>query len=119
MILRINHGVAQAVGHPDFAHQVGVAIPFRDADESGFPGPLESNELAQIEDDLASALEANRLCLYAASITTGGMREFVFYTSDPDQTRALIETYTKTITGHELQLIIRPDPKWDVYKSFA
>lgn len=119
LIVRVNRGVAQAVGHSAFPHRVGVAVPLRLPDSNGFPGPEEAEQLQQVEELLSAELGADRQSLYVASISTGGMREFVFYTSDPAATHNLLDRLAKTVTTHELQHIIEPDPKWTVYGQFA
>jgi hypothetical protein len=118
-IVRINKGVAPVAGHPSFRHQVGVAVPFRAPDANGFPNREESVELEAIEDRLAAELGTDRLCLYAAAITTGGMREFVFYSSDPAATHDRLERLGREIQSHQLQHIIQPDPKWRVFRKLC
>jgi hypothetical protein len=118
MIVRVNRGVAAAVGHPAYTHQVGVAVPLRAPDPTGFPGPEKSGDLGEIEDLLAASLCAERLCLHVATISTGGMRELVFYSSDPAATHSLLEQLAKQITTHAIQHIVQPDPKWHVYRQF-
>ena len=119
MIVHVNRGVAAAVRHPAYTHQVGVAVPLRAPDTTGFPGPEESQELDAIEDLLDSRLTAERLCVHVATISTGGIREFVFYTSDPPETHALLEQLSKQVSTHKIQHIIQLDPKWGIYRQFA
>lgn len=119
IIIRLNRGVQEAHGHPELQHQIGVAIPLKAPDENGFPGPEESAKLAEIEDLLVERLEPDRMCLHVATISTGGMREFVFYSSDPETSRREIEMLSKTITSHELQHIVQADPDWRVYQRLA
>ena len=52
-------------------------------------------------------------------ISTGGMREFVFYTSDPEAAHRALEDINSRVTSHEFQRIIEPDPEWSVYRQFA
>ena len=119
LIVRVNQGVAPAVRHPDYAHQVGVAVPLNDPDGTGLPGMDESEQLAGIEKSLAERLEEGRHCLFVATITTDGMREFVFYTSDPEETRRRVEAVGNDVDTHQLQLMIQTDPKWKVYRQLA
>lgn len=119
LIVRVNLGAAAAIGHPEFTHQVGVAFPLRAPDSNGFPSHDEGEQLSQIEDLLAERLEADRQCIHVATVSTGGMREFVFYSSDPESTHILLEELASEVSSHEVQHIVQPDPKWSVYRQFA
>ena len=119
MILRVNRGAAAAVGHPDYTHQVGVAVPLKAPDSNGFPGTDEGLQLDAIEDLLVSRLTPERQCIQVATISTGGMREFVFYSCAPEATHELLERLAGESTSPQLQHIIQPDPKWRIYRRFS
>lgn len=119
VIARVNRGVGQAVRHPELAHQVGVAVPLNDPDGTGLPGMDESEQLAAIESKVVDRLQADGQSLHVAVITTGGMREFVFYTTDPEGTRRRFDEAAKEVETHELQLMIQEDPKWRVYRKLV
>jgi len=119
MIVRVNRGVAAAIGHPAFTHQVGVAVPLHAPDPNGFPTGEEATQLDAIEDLLVSRLTPGLQCIHAATISTGGMREFVFYSSEPQTTHEVLEDLAREVTTHEVQHIIQPDPKWRVYRRLS
>ena len=52
------------------------------------------------------------------TITTGGMREFVFYTGDGHWAQGVIAGVRGAVTAHELQSYTVRDDEWDVYKQF-
>jgi hypothetical protein len=119
ILVRINKGIAPAVRHPDYRHQVGVATPLQSPDERGFPSPSEQEDLAQLEDRLADLLAGDRETIHVATITTGGMQEFVFYTADPDAAGAKLTALSERSKDREIQCIIQHDPKWRVYRRLA
>jgi len=53
--------------------------------------------------------------LFAVIVTTGGMQEYVFYTSSPKQVKLKFDHLRGKITGHEIQLMIQPDKDWRVF----
>lgn len=57
--------------------------------------------------------------LLVAVITTSGMREFVFYTREPEHVKQRFAGLRRSITSHEIQLMIQPDKKWKVYAQFT
>ena len=119
LIPRINTAAGPLAGHPEFKHRVGVAIPLREPDEQGFPSEEEGAELAEIEETLARSLLANLESLLVLVITTGGMREFVFYTANPSATESKLRTITEEVTSHEVQAYIEPDKEWIGYLEFS
>src|SRR4051812_29643295 len=80
MLVRRNDSAKQLRGHPDYNHRVGIAVPLRAPDECGLPRSAEMSQLDAIEDLLSARLEANQDSLQVLTLTTGGMREFIFYT---------------------------------------
>lgn len=55
LIVRLNTAARQLVGHGDYGIQVGVAVPFADADADGMPRASDVQALAAFEDDLVAA----------------------------------------------------------------
>lgn len=119
LIARVNTALRDFVGSPEYQHQVGVTIPLRAPDENGFPQAEESSELNKIEDLLLSELKPDDGCLFAAVITTGGMREFVFYVSDPYNVQVTLRRVADSVQSHKVQGMIREDEDWSVYRSFS
>ena len=115
MIVRSNTGYAEFGSVPGYEHQVGIAVPLRAPEATGLPSPEENAELSTIEDTLCLALEEHAESLFAAVITTNGMREFVFYTRAPQEVRLRFGQLRDRITTHQLQLMIQPDKDWAVY----
>ena len=119
LIARANVALKPYAGHPKYSHQVGVAVPLKSPDEHGFPGSDEASELNDIEDRICAELELGNECLFAAAITTGGMREFVFYTRDPQSVEQKLKHLREVIESHTVQGLIKPDEDWGVYRQFV
>ena len=117
LITRCNTGLTEIAGHPEYAHQVGVAVPLKHPTPQGLPTREEAVELDAIEDLLAQSLQENNQSLFAAVLSTGGMREFVFYTSDQEYVKWKFEEIRQSIHTHQIQLMIQSDPTWSVYKQ--
>ena len=90
----------------------------RDPDANGLPSTEEDLELGDVEDALCGLLESDASTLLVAVITTGGMREFVFYTRKPKEVETAFESLRQSITSHEIQLMIQPDKRWNTYSQF-
>ena len=118
LILRRNESAALLARHPDYTHRIGIAVPLVNPDENGFPGPEENEELNAIEDFLAEILEKDNDGLQVLTISTSGMREFVFYTRSPKAFASQWETIKSRVQTHQVQASMALDPKWDVFKHF-
>jgi hypothetical protein len=116
---RFNMGLRPVIGHPSFGKQVGVAVPLNHPTADGLPTSSETDELNAIEDELAAKLTSANESLFAGVVTTSGMREFVFYTSDAS---GAVQKATEVAAGihhHKLQIVTHEDPQWENFKTLA
>jgi len=84
LIARLNGGLKPLLADSRYQHRIGIALPFNTPGDDGLPSGEESWQVSEIEDLIAAELEEHHESVFAAVITTNGMREFIFYTSDPD-----------------------------------
>lgn len=119
IFIRINNGLKGLARHPEYAHQVGIALPLNYPNEHGLPESGEGEELSVIEDHLVDSLLIKNESLFVGAITTGGMREFVFYTSNPDQVVSKFKAIQELVSSHELQLMIQLDKDWQTFKNLS
>jgi uncharacterized protein DUF695 len=82
LFVRFRSGLREAAGHPLYPFQIGVAVPFINPNEHGLPTHEETNELNELEETIERALTEKDEAIFVASITTDGMREFVFYATE-------------------------------------
>ena len=115
---RFNEGLAPLAGRPEFAKQIGVAVPLNDPTRDGLPQGAEFGQLNEIEDLLERRLTDQNKSLYAGAITTNAMREFVLYTSDADEAVLKIRELAQHVAHHKLQWVINDDPEWRVFKKY-
>src|SRR5438552_8619376 len=99
LLLRLRSGASEIAGHPEFRHQVGIAVAFKKPDRKGLPHRDDEEALYRFEDELAVLEEANESLLVGV-ITTGGMREFVLYTSDPEKVKSQFSILTDAAPGY-------------------
>ena len=118
LIIRLNQGVDAIRGHPDFAHQVGIAIPLQKANHLGFPDALEGTQLKGIEEKIIPELERDQDSVVVLVLTGGGVREFVLYTRSPATIQQRVAQLAVGAT-HVVQSIVQHDPDWEVYDAYA
>jgi hypothetical protein len=119
LVARVNTGLKSLAADSRYQHRIGVAIPFMTAGDDGLPSGEESWQVSEIEDLIATALEEHHESLFAIVITTNGIREFVFYTSDPDAAEKKLAALAKKIESHQIQSVTHSDADWSVYHQFV
>jgi len=119
LFVLINTGAAAVRGHPQLRHRVGVAVLLNAPDANGMPGAGEMETLRDIEDAVSAALGIGTRAVHLLVITTSGMRELVYHTTDPETVESAIGSVAARFSSHELQFIQEDDPEWNVYDQFA
>jgi hypothetical protein len=115
IFLRTHTGYRDFRGVAGFEHQVGIAVPLNDADNHGLPKAEETEELNVIENDICTLLEPQNESLFVATLTCGGIREFVLYTQNPDEVKRKFRLLQDQVSTHRVHLKIQPDKDWQVY----
>jgi hypothetical protein len=119
LLARVHKGLGAIVGHAAYPFRVGVATRVRATAANGMPTPEENATLQEVEDRLQLALEAEREAILVVALTTNGVKEWVLYTSDVEATKRRMESFGPTVKTHQLQMVIREDKHWDVYRQLA
>jgi hypothetical protein len=118
IFVRFRDGLKEAVGHPQYPIQIGIAVPLLHPTNDGLPEDSEAKELDTIESHLKNIIVAGNGGVFVMTLTTNGMREFVFYFTSVDTKGIQSALSSLNIAPHELQVMIQEDPYWDTYKSF-
>lgn len=124
IVTRYKISLVDAIGHPKYPFQIGVAIPLINPTVDGLTTDTEAEELWKIEDELTKTLEKNGEAVLAMVITFNGMREFVFYASEwkPEyfeQEVKQIQANHSISQNHELQFMMQHDKEWETFKKHS
>ena len=71
-----------------------------------------------IDAEQVDRLQTDRMCVHVATVSTNGMREFVFYCGNRIGVEVALAQLRNEVTSHEIQAVMQPDPKWRVFKLF-
>ena len=118
LIVRKNTGCADWVGHPDFSIKLGFAIPWNKQIPGGLPDPSENLELNSIEDQIIKKTTSVTKAICALTLTTGIMKEFVFYISDGSVVESLHAGLKQSIKSHDVQCMAVIEKDWKTYRQF-
>jgi hypothetical protein len=102
-----------------FPYRAGFAVAFREPNRYGLPTEDEARDLTSVENEIDRAMSGKKLGFLALVITTGGMREYVFYSNRPDAVRRQIRKMGGRVHGREIRTYVTADPGWDVYFRFT
>jgi hypothetical protein len=119
VVTRFNLALRPVAGCGEFPDRIGIIAPLHNANDRGFPNRAEIKQLDAIEELIEQRMSSGNESLLAGVVTSNGLREFVIYTSNLESAKAKAEAVTREIATHELQVIVRNDPQWRVYRTFA
>jgi Family of unknown function (DUF695) len=116
---RFNIALRPIAGREEFPDRLGIVVPLRNPNDRGFPSRAELRQLDEIEELIDKRLSGGNQSILAGVITSNGLREFVVYTSNVDEAASKASALAKEVSTHEVQIIVRSDPAWKVYRTFA
>ncbi len=117
--IRGNTALRELKDRQRFPYRAGFALMFAKPNAYGLPGDDEARELTCVENEIDRTLSVKKLGFLALVITTGGMREYVYYTDRPDGVRSAIRQMGRRVCGREIRTYVTADPGWDVYERFT
>ena len=117
--IRGNTALRELKERERFPYRVGFAVAFRKPNRYGLPTDDEARELTPLENEIDREMSGKKLGLFALVITTGGMREYVFYSNQPDAVRRKIKKMGGRMHGRDVRSYVAADPGWDVYFRFT
>lgn len=114
LIIRINDGLKDAIGHPDYPIKMGVAVPVKNNFGQIF------SEKDQLEEKIGEALGSNGIVACAIN----GMKEpqffeFLVYTKNGLNFDLIGKSLENKFPDLGIQMYAKPDPEWEAYKSFS
>ena len=118
LIVRFSQSATEWCSHPDLPIKLGFAIPSNSPNEGGLPNPAENEQFNGIEDAICREVAARTKGLHALVLTTGIMKEFVFYIPRGVDIKTRHEAVQAAVPTHEVQCMAVNEPEWDSYKEF-
>lgn len=117
--MRFNEAGRKLAGHPGLPIKLGFSVPLNRPNGGGLPDPDENSEVAAIEDLIAERVLADAVGLHALTLTTGVMKEFVFYIPPGRDIAGLHSALREQVSTHEVQCMAIKEPNWDSFREFT
>jgi hypothetical protein len=119
LLVRLNVSARDWIGHKALPIRLGFAVPLNSPDQAGLPSPTENDELCEIEDVVRQEVESKTKGMHVLVLTTGRMREFVFYVAHGTDVAAIHQAVRARVKSHTVQCKAVEDSAWAVYSQFA
>lgn len=117
MIIRLNTGVKEIVGHPLFPYRIGIAIPLKHPQENGLPIHEEQQYFYQIEEEIYNLFQNNDEAFVCILITTSNFKEYVMYSKTNQKIKQKIHALKSKFPEYDFQHYVQKDKNWDMYKN--
>jgi len=117
-LFRKNLGAATIKDRNLLPTLVYFTIEYRRKDRSGLPDKVDLDILYKFEQEVIPQVEKKAACVYVASAIKNGIKDHLFYVSNPDSFLSSIDTYRDSIKTFKVSIEKNADPKWEVYKDF-
>jgi hypothetical protein len=120
LFTRLNASAGDWVEHPELPIKLGFAVPFNSPEpKTGLPESAEDEQLHEIEDIIRRQVAATTKGFHALVLTTGGMREFVFYIPEGVDIGSIHEAVMRAVKTHAVQCQTVRERDWYSYKRFS
>ncbi|HET9326838.1 MAG TPA: DUF695 domain-containing protein [Candidatus Eisenbacteria bacterium] len=117
-ISRRNDSLRQ-IDRSAYATRLTVTVAFKHPTPDGMPEAEESFSLGTFEDTLATALTKDQRTKFAAVVTAEGHRDFIFYTSAPEEAGSLAHEVALRRPDLSFAIGSVADPQWSVYQGLG
>jgi hypothetical protein len=114
LFTRFDRKYEQTLGETPYTHMVGIAVTL-----PHLPTSKEAKVLDEIEGAFRMLLERGSQSVLVGVLTLLKLRQYIFYTAEPDLALQLISKLEPKITSHTLTAHAEPDPDWQFYRTFA
>jgi hypothetical protein len=115
---RKNIGAQSLVGHKSLKTLVYFTLEFIPKDQSGMPTTEDAGALYVFEENIIPLIEDATSSLLVASVLKAGVKDHLFYVSNPDLFIKVIGEYKPALSNFKISIEKSADPKWNAYTDF-
>ncbi|MCA8903008.1 MAG: DUF695 domain-containing protein [Hyphomonas sp.] len=116
--IMVNLAYRQVLPVPNYSEMAYVHLHMRQPREDGLSSNVEFETLSALDVALTGLVEAEGESLYVGRNTSGGCRDFYFYTRDAKRFERAAQNAMASFPAYEFELGTRPDADWSTYTRF-
>lgn len=113
----LNMGLRSVAPMASKPHIVRARVPMLIPREDGLSSQQEFEDLGRLEDSIIGGLKGQQV-IFAGRTTQAGVRDFYFYTDDPDKVICAIQAMAASFPAYALEIGSFEDPQWEEYLGF-
>lgn len=113
----LNMGLRSVAPVASRPYVVRARVPMLMPREDGLSSQQEFEDLGRLEDSMIGALK-DHPAIFAGRTTQAGVRDFYFYTDDPDKVASVIASVTDGFPAYIPEIGSFEDPQWEEYLGF-
>jgi hypothetical protein len=117
MVVRFRSNLESLAGHPELPYRLRVVWEFAIANESGMPDSYTLSQMSDCDDKLIEALETGNHAILKYASTCDGIRQWVFYSSDIEDSARRINRTLPSDPPYPIQIEASSDPEWSEYRE--
>lgn len=102
-------------GSPSHPFVCYLTFGYRPRDESGLPSLEDADRLVEIEEQEIPVFEANKFAVLVGVVLSGGVKDFILYSSAQESFIELAEQIRSTYPEFRLGCEVGPDREWSHY----
>ena len=118
LVFRIRNRAPSFAHKTAFPHLLAVSWPYEPANDMGMPSSDVTEGMGQFEDLVLPALENARQAFLSVVVTGNGVREWQWYSRDPNETMELVNEALAGCDPFPIQISVQEDPGWEAYGRF-
>ena len=119
LYLRLHYASLQCPRANEFPYKLAFAMPIKQITSAGVPTAHELDQLNAAEDLLRLETPKRFNGLHCMTLTTGLMREVVFYVQPQPHAEQLANAIAQKVASHAVQVCYEPEPNWESFRYFT
>ena len=119
LFIRCNITAEEWMGHAELPIKLGFAVPFQSLNKQGVPDANENEALNAVENLIFHYLNTQTKGVHALVLTTGRMKEFVFYIPRNVDVQAIHKNIRQAAPEHDIQCMAVHEPDWKSFQLFG
>ena len=115
---RKNIGAKTIKANKSLQTLIYFTIKYKPKDNSGLPNEHDTNVLFDFEENIIPKIEKNAICIHVASVMKSGVKDHLYYVSNPDVFLKTISSYQDHLKEFSISIEKQDDPEWKIYDDF-